>query len=226
MLLETRNERGSYSLHQVRLARAVTRVYKNPVPLLEGLDVTEDQWRVFCSSPTSKAKSLAHQKKERREKRKKDKRAKILNAISKEEGEWDWRPKKTDIPAPKFPEPKGKKAKNSGRKSRKWNSDRSFYNSDDWKKLRVRVLEKYGCRCMMCGRTPREHRIIVHVDHIKPRSKHPELELEFNNMQVLCEDCNIGKGNRYSTDYRPDTEEISNDKIEELEIVLAAKEHI
>jgi len=43
----------------------------------------------------------------------------------------------------------------------------------------------------------------IHVDHIKPRSKFPELELVFDNLQVLCDDCNIGKSNVDSTDFRP-----------------------
>ena len=42
----------------------------------------------------------------------------------------------------------------------------------------------------------------LHVDHIKPRSKHPELELDINNLQILCKDCNLGKSNTDSIDYR------------------------
>ena len=33
----------------------------------------------------------------------------------------------------------------------------------------------------------------IHVDHIKPKSKHWDLRLDINNLQVLCEDCNFGK---------------------------------
>ena len=36
--------------------------------------------------------------------------------------------------------------------------------------------------------------VVLHVDHIKPRSKFPELELSLDNTQVLCADCNLGKG--------------------------------
>ena len=62
---------------------------------------------------------------------------------------------------------------------------------------------------MMCGRSPKVHGIILHVDHIKPRSKYPELELDITNLQILCEDDNLGKSNRYETDYRPDDDEIT-----------------
>lgn len=78
-----------------------------------------------------------------------------------------------------------------------------FYSSREWLKLRMKVLEEYECKCMACGQSPKVHGIVVHVDHIKPRSTHPKLELVFSNLQLLCEDCNMGKGNRYKTDYRP-----------------------
>ena len=78
-----------------------------------------------------------------------------------------------------------------------------FYIGNEWRRLRVKVLEKYNCKCMMCGRSPKDHGIVIHVDHIKPKSLFPELKLEESNLQILCEDCNIGKSNDYITDYRP-----------------------
>lgn len=69
-----------------------------------------------------------------------------------------------------------------------------FYSTRQWRALRWQVLVKRGAVCNMCGAT-REHGAVMHVDHIKPRSKFPELELVFDNLQVLCEDCNLGKGN-------------------------------
>lgn len=76
-----------------------------------------------------------------------------------------------------------------------------FYESREWKELRYRVLEKHGTACQCCG-AGRKTGAIVHVDHIKPRSRYPELELDFDNLQVLCEACNIGKSNKFSTDWR------------------------
>ena len=75
----------------------------------------------------------------------------------------------------------------------------NFYESEAWQKLRYRVLAVYGRRCMCCGRTDGP----MHVDHIKPRSKYPELALDFDNLQVLCEACNLGKSNTDETDWRP-----------------------
>jgi len=43
----------------------------------------------------------------------------------------------------------------------------------------------------------------MHVDHIRPRSKSPSLELDPDNLQVLCKACNLGKSNLDDTDFRP-----------------------
>lgn len=75
---------------------------------------------------------------------------------------------------------------------------RDFYKSDDWRELRMKALIKYGRRCMCCGAIE----AIFHVDHIKPRSKNPSLQLDINNLQVLCEACNLGKSNTDETDWR------------------------
>lgn len=75
----------------------------------------------------------------------------------------------------------------------------NFYESNEWLKLRYEVIKKYDRRCMVCFRT----NISLHVDHIKPRSKYPSLALVESNLQVLCRDCNLGKGNRDEIDWRP-----------------------
>jgi 5-methylcytosine-specific restriction endonuclease McrA len=77
-----------------------------------------------------------------------------------------------------------------------------FYKSREWRELRVKALINNGRKCCLCGRNPKEHGIILHVDHIKPRSKYPELELKLRNLQILCEDCNLGKSNKYEDDWR------------------------
>ena len=132
----------------------------------------------------------------------------IINKVSKDDGkDWSWKPDNKDIPGIKVKSSKknknrGKKKANRKRVSRVDNDN--FYTSREWRELRVRVLEKYECKCMMCGQSPKIHGIVLHVDHINPRSKVPELSLDFNNLQLLCEDCNLGKSNKYDTDHRPD----------------------
>ena len=75
-----------------------------------------------------------------------------------------------------------------------------FFLSQAWRELRFQVLAKYGHRCHLCGATKAE--APLHVDHIKPRAKHPHLELEFDNLQVLCRDCNMGKLDKFEDDFR------------------------
>jgi hypothetical protein len=97
---------------------------------------------------------------------------------------WPFRPRPSPVPA--------------------WLPADAFYRSHRWRRLRIDVLEgnreRYGevrCECCLTGATERWH-----VDHICPRSTHPELALEPSNLQVLCADCNVGKGARYLTDWR------------------------
>jgi len=76
-----------------------------------------------------------------------------------------------------------------------------FYQSRQWRQLRYKALKRDGARCVLCGRT-RAHGVTIHVDHIEPRSKRPDLELVLSNLQVMCEDCNRGKSNLDNTDWR------------------------
>jgi hypothetical protein len=79
------------------------------------------------------------------------------------------------------------------------NYDKSFYTNPRWLKLRYEIFLKYGRKCMICGTSSG----IIQVDHIKPRSKYPQLALDSKNLQVLCKPCNLGKGAWDETDWRP-----------------------
>src|SRR5688572_16369968 len=57
-----------------------------------------------------------------------------------------------------------------------------------WPPLRYAALKKYGNRCQCCGSTPKNGSVL-HVDHIKPRNKYPELTYDINNLQILCARC-------------------------------------
>lgn len=75
-----------------------------------------------------------------------------------------------------------------------------FYSSPEWNMLRRQVIKQKGRVCAECG-----IRIIknsdVTVDHIKPRSKYPDLALNLENLRVLCRSCNSLKGNREFEEY-------------------------
>lgn len=79
---------------------------------------------------------------------------------------------------------------------------RDFYASPEWKRIRYKALVLCGARCQCCGTTAESSGRPLHVDHVKPRHHYPELELEITNLQVLCEDCNLGKGAWDETDWR------------------------
>ena len=96
-----------------------------------------------------------------------------------------------------------KKHKNKeNKKHQEYKHGDIFYKSDEWRSLRFKALKLNDGCCVLCGRSKRKHNIILHVDHIKPRSKYPELELVLSNLQILCEDCNLGKSNKDDTDWR------------------------
>lgn len=86
----------------------------------------------------------------------------------------------------------------------------AFLLSYQWRRLRMEALRHYGPRCMCCGATP-ENGATMNVDHIKPRKTHPHLAMDFENLQILCHDCNHGKGNWDTTDWRPATDGVSTE---------------
>lgn len=82
------------------------------------------------------------------------------------------------------------------------------YKSSDiftpWRKVRYQALKRSKGCCECCGAVAGAGNPL-HVDHIKPKSLYPELGLELSNLQVLCAECNIGKGNWDETDWRDES---------------------
>ena len=73
-----------------------------------------------------------------------------------------------------------------------------FYNSYEWKKIRLEVLSEGDNRCALCGRTKFDLRddntkVCLTVDHIISRSIDPSKELDKSNLQILCSDCHEAK---------------------------------
>lgn len=99
-----------------------------------------------------------------------------------------------------------------------------FYRSWDWRTVRMAALIKHGQRCQCCGATPDAtdmtgKPVRLCVDHIKPLSKFWHLRLDPSNLQILCDECNQGKGNWDQTDFRkpvaPDEWVVSDDGVSE-----------
>ena len=101
-----------------------------------------------------------------------------------------------------------------------------FYKTWEWKKLRYSVIQEFGPVCMCCGarkgdKTPHGEDVRIVVDHIKPISKFWHLRLDRKNLQVLCDDCNMGKSNTDYTDFRRETveEEVPFDFDDEIDAI-------
>lgn len=82
-----------------------------------------------------------------------------------------------------------------------------FYKSWEWRTLRMEVIKQHGRNCQCCGAAPGDldmsgRAVRIVVDHIKPISKFWGMRLDRSNLQVLCDECNQGKGNWDETDFR------------------------
>lgn len=70
---------------------------------------------------------------------------------------------------------------------------RDFYKSKEWRQLAYKAKLRDGRRCMCCGARPEDGARIV-SDHVMPIRTHWHLRLDPENIQTLCDDCNLGKG--------------------------------
>lgn len=109
----------------------------------------------------------------------------------------------------------------SGLKKLHRKKSKAFLSSWEWRTLRYKILQKYGRRCMCCGASPDDGETVIHVDHIKPRSSHPDLALDEENLQILCGVCNQGKGAWDETDFRGKQEEFNKEAGNVFQIELA-----
>lgn len=72
-----------------------------------------------------------------------------------------------------------------------------FYSSRRWRELRFKVLKDVAHpSCSLCKKDLKSLGEEIHVDHIRPRIIFPELALDIKNLQILCKDCNLGKGTK------------------------------
>ena len=61
-------------------------------------------------------------------------------------------------------------------------------------RLRFLVMKRDNFKCCICGRSPATTPgLELHIDHIKPWSRGGETVID--NLQTLCQDCNLGKSN-------------------------------
>lgn len=60
--------------------------------------------------------------------------------------------------------------------------------------LRARIINRDNSSCQMCGAKVSDG-VTLHVDHIVPVSRGGQTRDD--NLQALCQDCNLGKSNRF-----------------------------
>lgn len=66
----------------------------------------------------------------------------------------------------------------------------AFLKSPEWKEARERVFAERGRVCYICEAEATQ------VDHVKPRSRYPELALSHDNLRPICWPCNKRKAAR------------------------------
>lgn len=82
---------------------------------------------------------------------------------------------------------------------KKSEAKKDLYSSHETKrdiglKTRFLVMKRDNFKCCLCGASPaKDPSVVLHVDHIIPWSKGGETVVE--NLQTLCSNCNLGKGN-------------------------------
>lgn len=70
-----------------------------------------------------------------------------------------------------------------------------FINSNEWLAIRMKVIIR-DKKCLACGSTDN-----LQCDHIRPMASHWHLRKDLDNLQLLCKQCNFGKGLQ-SIDFR------------------------
>jgi len=85
-------------------------------------------------------------------------------------------------------------------RKKKQEEEQLFYSSPEWDMIRKQVIKQKGRVCAECGCRIMKS-IDITVDHIRPRSKYPDLALKIENLRVLCRSCNSKKGAREFEEY-------------------------
>lgn len=94
------------------------------------------------------------------------------------------------IPVTQFVKPsKSRRERHRKQQKRERVQSKGFFDSDDWRALRYKFLEMRGKECMHCGQTSGS----MYVSHLQHRNKRPDLALSFDNVQILCKICDLGK---------------------------------
>ena len=61
--------------------------------------------------------------------------------------------------------------------------------------IRWKILKRDSYKCVICGKSPANSGIELHIDHIVPVSRGGGNEE--GNLRTLCDECNLGRSNQY-----------------------------
>jgi 5-methylcytosine-specific restriction endonuclease McrA len=77
---------------------------------------------------------------------------------------------------------------------------KNYYGTPEWRRVRYLFLrqQKRPLTCSLCNRSDG----VICVDHIKSVRRYPELRSRLDNLQLLCTQCNLGKGSDFDDDWR------------------------
>ncbi|MGR9130804.1 HNH endonuclease [Rhizobium leguminosarum] len=97
-----------------------------------------------------------------------------------------------------------------------------FYKSWKWRAARVKVLQHFSASCQLCGASSKHFDMTgdpvrIVVDHIYPLHTHWHMRLDASNLQVLCDECNQGKGAWNTADFRYTDAELPSSLMEQLQ---------
>lgn len=73
-----------------------------------------------------------------------------------------------------------------------------WYRSAEWQELRVRVFERDGYECQLCGVlcVPKDPKVPPIGDHKTPHRNRRDLFFNEENVQTLCKPCHDGRKQR------------------------------
>ncbi len=96
-----------------------------------------------------------------------------------------------------------------------------FYKSWVWRSARVKVLQRFSATCQLCSASSKHldmcgEPVRIVVDHIYPLHTHWDMRLAASNLQVLCDECNQGKGAWNTADFRSSNAEIPDQLHEQM----------
>jgi 5-methylcytosine-specific restriction endonuclease McrA len=76
---------------------------------------------------------------------------------------------------------------------------KSYYGTAQWRRVRYLFLrqQRRPLRCSLCNRSATDG-ITICADHIKSVRSYPELRAKLDNLQLLCTECNLGKGSEFA----------------------------